>query len=168
MRPGLPQSHVEEAMKLEARGLVELFRIDLKAPGNTILTLRICPQKELTWQGTTWYADTPCSVSDSSLNVSGETSRPKFTIVNPEGVWSRYIHQKYSDNAIVTRYRVLRPHIDSNSNISQMSAWRISKTLSLSKNLAVFEMRTALDGHNFKIPRDTYRPPNYPTVSVSG
>ncbi len=167
MRIDLPTSHVEEAMKLEATALVELFQIEMKAPGGAIVSLYICPQKTLTWQGKTWANNTPCTISETSMTAGGEVTRPKMSIVNPNGLWSRYVHQRYTDNAIFRRYRVLRSDIDANINSFHLSLWRASKIVSLSKNTCVIELRTALDGHNFKIPADTYRPPNYPAVSVA-
>lgn len=166
MRSDAPQSHIEEAMKLEVRAYVELFRIDLNPPGQAIFSLFLSPTREITWQGKIWSDSTPCKISETSVQAGGDTTRPKFSIVNPDGTWSRYVHQKYVDNAKVSRYRVLRPHIDSGEDIFQLSSWRISKVLSLNKDLVICELRTALDRQNFKIPADTYRPPNYPTVSI--
>ena len=166
MRTDLPTSHVEEAMKLEVRAYVEFFKIDLRKPDGTVYTLFICPQKTVVWQGATWNGDMPCTISESSSNISGETTRPKFTIVNPNGVWSKYIHQGWVDGATFSRYRVLRPDVDADVNSFQLNLWRMSKVVNLTKNNVVLELRTALDGHNFKIPGDTYRPPKYPTVSV--
>ena len=153
-------------MKLEVRAVVLLYEIQLRQPNGTILTLNISPQKEETWQGTVWRNDTPCSVAERSYSADGSVSRPKFSIANPDGVWSRYVHQKYTDNAIVREYEVLRPHLDEDLNIYTLSSWRLSKVLSLTKELVVAELRTLLDGQIFKIPSDTYRPPKYPTVSV--
>ena len=153
-------------MSLEARGYVELFKIDLRRPDGTVYTLYLCSQKEVIWQGTTWASGMPCTISESSQNISGEVTRPKFTVVNPDGVWSRYIHQRWADNATFSRYRVLVPDILANVNAFQLNLWRMSKVVSLTKNSVVLELRTALDGHNFKLPGDTFRPPKYPTVSV--
>lgn len=166
MRADLPTSHVQESMKLEARAFVELFKIDMRRPDGTMYTLYLCPQKTVTWQGATWTGDAPCTISETTQNISGETTRPKFSTVNPDGVWSRYVHQKWADGAIISRYRVLRPDLDADINAFQLNTWRMSRVVTLSKNLVVLELRTALDGHNFKIPGETYRPPKYPTVSV--
>ena len=163
----LPESHREESMKLEARGIVELFQIEMRRPlDGTVLTLNISPTNEKTWQGIVWNNDTPCHIAETGFTSTGEVVRPKFSIVNPDGTWSRYVHQKYADNAIVKRFRVLVPHLEDNLNIYQLSSWRLSKIVSLSKNLVVAELRTLLDGQTFKIPADTFRPPKYPTVSV--
>lgn len=166
MRTDLPRSHIEEAMKLEARALVELFKIDLRPPNGSAISLFLCPTRDTVWQGKTWYSGTPCAISEDSVSVGGDEVKPKFTIANPNGVWSKYVHQRYADNAIVSRYRVLRPHIDEDLNIFHLNLWRWSKTISLSANVVVAELSGALSGHSFKIPAETFRPPKYPAVSV--
>lgn len=166
MRTDLPQSIIEEAMKLEAKGLVHLYKLDFRPPDGSVLSRFICPMNQVTWQGRTWFDDTPCAISESSLSAAGETSRPKFSIVNPNGVFSRYVHQKYVDNAIINRYRVLTTDLAADYNSYILHSWRVSKVLSLAPNLVVCELRSALDGQSFKIPGRTFRPPLFPTVSI--
>ena len=138
----------------------------MRDPSGLLVRLCICSQKTVVWQGKTWANNTPCAISETSMTAGGEVTRPKFSIVNPNGLWSRFVHQRYTENAIVQRFRVLRSDIDANINSFSLNLWRASKIVSLSKNMCVIELRTALDGHNFKIPADTYRPPKYPAVSI--
>jgi len=166
MRTDLPASQVQEAMKLQARGLVELYRLDMHPPGGSIFSLYISPLKQVTWQGHTWFDDTPCFVAESGQNVAGDSSRPKFSIVNPNGVWSRYVHQGYANNATVRRYRILTTDLAADNNAFQLSSWRVSKVVNVNKDIVVLELRGVLDGANFWIPSETYRPPKYPAVSV--
>lgn len=154
-------------MKLEARAMVELFKIDLYPPNGSTISLFLCPTIDTNWQGRTWYSGTPCQISGDSYNVSGEEVKPKFTIANPNGTWSRYVHQRYTDNAIVSRYKVLRPNLDADLNIYELNKWRWSKTIALSADTVVGELKGVLSGHNFKIPAETFRPPKYPAVSVT-
>lgn len=167
MRTDLPPRFIEEAMKLEAEGIATLYRLDLRPPNSATFSLYICPHKTVIWQGATWINDTPCMVSDTGIFSSGETVRPKFSIVNPEGIFSRYVHQKYVDNAVIRRYRVLRSDVENDVNSFELSQWRVSKILSLDRDLLVCELRSSLDGPLFRIPVETYRPPKYPTVSVT-
>lgn len=166
MRTDLPQSHIEESMKLEAQGYVELFKLDLYPPNGSTISLFLCPTVDTNWQGKLWNSGIPCSLSGDSYNVSGEETKPKFSIANPNGTFSRYVHQRYTENATVSRYRVLTSHINADLNIFQLNSWRWSKTISLGTDMVVAELRGALSGHNFKIPAETYRPPKYPAVSV--
>ncbi len=153
-------------MKLEAEGIVTLYRIDLRPPGSSVFSLYICPTKAVVWQSANWLNDTPCLVTDTGMFSSGETVRPKFSIVNPEGIFTRYVHQKAVDNAVIRRYRVLRSDVENNVNAYELAQWRVSKVINLDRDLVVCELRSSLDGPLFRIPVDTYRPPKYPTVSV--
>jgi phage-related protein len=166
MRTDLPQRMIEEAMKLESEGTVTLYRLDLRPPNSATFSLFICPHKSVVWQGAQWLNETPCMVTDTGIFSSGETVRPKFSIVNPEGVFSRYVHQKYVDNMLIRRYRVLRGDIENDVNAFELSQWRVSKVVSLDRDIVICELRSSLDGPLFRLPIETYRPPKYPTVSV--
>lgn len=54
MRTDLPLSHIEEAMKLDPRALVNLLKIDLTSPEGVSLSLFFSPLAEENWQGRTW------------------------------------------------------------------------------------------------------------------
>jgi phage-related protein len=164
MRTDLPESHVQESMKLEALGYVDLIELRMfHTSGN--VTLYLTGQVDRVWQGKTWEG-WAYSISESSQSVTGEMSRPKFTVVNPEGVFSKYALQGYLENALVTRYRVLVPDVVNNVNSFQRNVWRVSKIVSVGKTLVSCEMRGAIDGHNFFFPTRTYRPPEFPAVSI--
>lgn len=165
MRVDLPDAHIRQAMSLEAEGYVLLVEITMRDPAGGFVTLNMSQTVERVWQGKTWQG-WPFAISETGVNSTGETVRPKISIANLQGLWSRYVHQRYADNAIVKKYKVLKSAVDANTNEFELNSWRWSKTLSLGKDLVVGELRTALDGQTFRIPADTYRPPEYPTVSV--
>lgn len=164
MREDLPAGHIQEAMSLEQRAYVELFHLELDDDG-TVINLYFCPQKPVTWQGKTWE-QWPFNISEFSQNADGEMSRPKLTVFNPAGIFTRYGHQGTLDNGIVTRYRVLRPDVDANNNLFYKNTWRISRLMNMDINMVSAELRSLLDGHTFWLPTRTYRPPEFPAVSL--
>jgi phage-related protein len=105
-------------------------------------------------------------LTQEGANATGEWKRPKFTLANPDGVWSAFIAQGKLDGAQITRYRVLLSHLIANAGIFQMNTWRISKPLQLNKTLATFELRSPLDGQQFLLPGRAFYPPEYPHVSL--
>ena len=165
MRTDLPAAHITQAHALEARAYVDLVELDMISPTNTAVYAYLCAQKQTVWQGKTWQRF-EYNISDYAQHATGETSRPKFTIINPSGVFSRYAFQGYLDNAMVSRYRVLRPDVDANVNSFQFFTWRISRLISVSKNIITAELRSVLDGHTFYLPTRTYRPPEFLSVSM--
>jgi lambda family phage minor tail protein L len=160
----IPQEHINDAFQLDADAKVDLFKIVLnQTAGSTILCLTA--QQEVTWQGMT-FESIPVTMSQEGVTTSGEWKRPKLTLANPDGIWSTFIAQGKLDMAQITRYRVLLTHVKANAGIYQMNTWRISKPLQLNKTLAVFELRSPLDGASFLLPGRAFYPPEYPHVSL--
>lgn len=162
---GAAPLHAQEAMKLDVDGYVHLFSIVMTPPGEAVVTLSFCPTKTVTWQGYT-FESFGVSLTDYKRESSAEASRPKFTVFNPEGVFSRYVHAGWMDNAQIIRYRVLKQHLDGNINSFLKNTWRVGKVLNLSRSAAVFELRELLDGQFFVLPGRAFYPPEFPSVSV--
>lgn len=164
IRDDLPASQVEEALKLEARGLASLFKIELTGGGaGTILYLS--PTNEKIWQSHTWEA-VPCVLAGVGFQSSGEQTRPKFSIVNPGGIFSSYVQAGWVNNAVVSRYKVLTSDIADDNNSFQLQVWRVSKVLARTKVLITTELRGCLDGQNFMLPGRRFFPPEFPHVSL--
>ena len=159
----IPLSQQIEAYKLEAQGLRELFKLELK--DNTGTVLYLTPHNQITWAGHTWE-EWPCKITGYAQNSSGEKSRPKFTATNPEGVFSLWVDQGATDGAILTHYTVQTSDIDTNSAIYEKRIWVVNRPVSLNKNMVVLECRSTFDGHNYKIPPGAFFPPDYPHVSL--
>lgn len=159
------EKHLQESMKLEAEGYYELFQIRLKPRGFPEQYLFLTGRKEVDWQGKHWEL-IPCTLTGYGQQSSGEQTRPKFTVVNPGGLFSKYVHQGWTDNAEVTRYRVLRSHLEANINSYDKHVWRISKPLAVSNATVTFELRGAMDGQMFYLPARAFFPPEFPHVSL--
>lgn len=159
------QTHLEESMKLEALGYYELFAIKMKPRGFPEQNLFLTGRKEVDWQGKHWE-QIPCSLVGYGQQSSGEQNRPKLTVVNPGGLFSKYVHEGWTDNAEVTRYRVLTVHLDANVNSYVKHVWRVSKPLSVNNSTVTFELRGAMDGQSFYLPARAFFPPEFPHVSL--
>jgi lambda family phage minor tail protein L len=160
----IPQTHIDDAYKLDADAKIDLFKIVLNQIGGST-TVCVTARKDVVWQGLT-FESIPVSLTQEGANATGEWKRPKFTLANPDGVWSAFIAQGKLDGAQITRYRVLLSHLIANAGIFQMNTWRISKPLQLNKTLATFELRSPLDGQQFLLPGRAFYPPEYPHVSL--
>jgi lambda family phage minor tail protein L len=159
----IPLSQQVEAHKLEAQGLRELFKLQLKDGSNTVLYLTA--HNQISWGGQTWE-EWPCKLTGYAQNSNGEKSRPKFTVANPEGVFSLWVDQGATDGAILHHYTVQTSDIDSGSVVYMKNIWVVNKPVSLNKNMVVLECRSTFDGHNFKIPPRAFFPPDFPHVSL--
>lgn len=168
MRTDIPLAHAEEAQLLESAGFASLLTIQLTATvaGSGSVVLRFSATKSTTWQGLTFEA-VPFSLVGMGSNASGEVVRPKLSLPNAAGLFSGYTHQRWLDNALVTRQLVRKADLDGNVNSFSQKRWRAAKVVSLSKQMIVLELRSVFDGHNFKLPPRAYYPPDFPSVSLN-
>lgn len=167
LRPDLPENYVKEAMELDAQAVISLFQLDMTPPApNPPVTLRLNDKRDIMWQGVIWEGYS-VNLTGELIDSSGEVGRPKFSLANLDGLFSTYVHQRWLDNAVVTRYRVLREDIDADINSYVRNTWRVSKVLTLSKTLVTMELRGVLDSQFFTIPARRFQPPEFPHVSLT-
>jgi len=157
-----PTTHLEDAQKLTADGIVELFEITLG--DGSVLRLKL--NDDVTWQGNS-YEGIHIKISGTSRSSDDEKIRPKLTIANPDGVFSFYVGQGHLDAATIVRYRVLRTHIDTDQNIFRKETWKVRRPVVVNKTVIVLELRNQLDGQFFLVPYRMYIPPEFKQVSLS-
>ena len=160
-RTDIPSSILDTTQDLSPEPIVRLYRIYL--PGGSVFHLS--PKNQETWQGTT-FEPIPCTMTDMSMEADGKMTRPKFTFVNPAGIFTSSVASGAMDNATIVRYRVLRSDLDANNAAYIQEIYRVSRVVSISKSQIVLELRDVLDGHNFLLPARAYYPPEFPSVSL--
>lgn len=159
-----PDSHLREAQTLTADAPVDLYKIVTRIGPATIFYFK--NDDTVTWRGNE-YQGMACRITGDSQTADGEESRPTLQIMNPYGVFNTAIVNGRMDLAVITRYRVLRRHIDSDSDIKQQRMWYMGRVKELiSGQSASFELRSMTEGPNFQIPVRMYIPPEFPTVSL--
>lgn len=163
MRTDVPISQQFDAYELESRGIREFYKIEFLTVDDA--TMYLTPHDQIEWLGHVWEF-LPCKLSENAQNSTGELSRPKFACVNPQGLFSIWIEKGQADGALVTRYRILMSDLEANVAAYTKSVWVISKVVNLNKDMAVFELRSTLDGANFTLPARGFYPPEFPTVSL--
>lgn len=159
------EEHLKQSMNLEVDGYRNLFVITLRPIGEAEVSMYITPVKSVTWQGKEWQKY-PCTITGDGRNADGENYRPKFSIVNPEGLFSKYVHAGWTDNALITRYQVLGSHLEANVNSFVKRTWRISRPISMTPQTVIFELRSVTDGQQFFLPARQFYPPAFPQVSL--
>lgn len=162
MRSDLPSSMKQSLYDLSPEAIVTLFRIAL-ADKSTIFLLS--PYEQITWRGDE-YSSIPCQMADVSLEAEGKATRPKFSFVNPEGLFTSAVLEGHLDNAEITRYRILKSDLDMDRDQAVTEQFRVSRVMSITRALIVTELRDILDGHSFKIPARAFYPPEFPHVQL--
>lgn len=163
MRTDVPISQQHDAFELESKGLRDFFKIEFLDPNDSILYLT--PYDRIDWLDHTWES-LPCKMTDNGQNSNGELSRPKFSAVNPDGLFSLWIEAGFADGALITRYRILQSDLNAGVAAYTKSIWVFSKVISLNKDLVTFECRSTLDGANYDLPARSFYPPDFPHVSL--
>lgn len=162
MRPNIPSSIANTSHDLSVEALVRLFEI--KLTNNSLF--RLSPYGNITWKGQL-YEEVPIQMSGLDQDGSGRLARPKLTFANPGGMFTASVHLGLLDNALVTRYRILRSDLDANRDFALRETFRLSRIVTLQKSIIVAELRDVLDGHYFEVPGRRFQPPEFPFVQLS-
>lgn len=158
-----PVSHIAESQKLTADALVDLYQITLK---DSPTVFRFKNDNTVTWRGNE-YEGMACKLSGDSRTADGEESRASLQILNPLGIFNLPAMAGDLDLAVMIRKRVLRQHIDSNTNIFEQRMWYVGRVRELISGQSItLELRNMTEGANFQIPVRMYIPPEFPLVSL--
>lgn len=161
MRTDIPTSLAESSFELAPDAIAFLYRVELT--DSTLFLLS--PHQEVTWQGEL-YEQVPCHMTEVYQEADGKRGRPKFSFVNPDGLFTQRIYQGDLDNASVTRIRILKADLDADQDFALTETFRVSKILTMNKSLVSVELRDVLDGHQFTLPARAYYPPDFPHVKL--
>jgi lambda family phage minor tail protein L len=158
-----PTTHLEEAQKLEADALVDLFELYLK---NSSTVLRFKNENSVTWGGKL-YEGAAVKLSGDARSADAEETRASLRIMNPEGLFNAVAFSGALDMATLIRKRVLLQHLDGNVQIFQQRMWYISRITEVITNQSLtVELRNMSEGPTFMIPARMFIPPEFPTVSL--
>ena len=157
-----PVSHLEEAQKLTAEALVDLYTITLK---NMPVVFRFKNDDEATWQGLK-FEGMATRMTGDNRSADGEESRPVLQIMNPLGIFNSAAVKGQLDLAVVKRQRVRRDHLLNNVNIFDQRMWRVGRVRELISGQSIsLELRNMTEGANFQIPARMFTPPEFPMVT---
>lgn len=168
--------HQEEATRLAPEPYVELFKFtpDYLQP-NVFIAFTNHPT--ITWQGIT-YENFPHQFSGYNIQSTGEQSRPKLQVANPNGLFSALLVEgnlprqgetlrgvKLRQSQLI-RYLVLRDDLLADDNRYLRNKWLLAKTVNLTKDSVSFELRSVLDGVRYTLPARQYISPDFPVTSM--
>lgn len=151
----------DDAFKLDGDAYIHLYKLVLRDDS----IIRMSPIKERTWQGDL-YEEIPCILKGVGQQTDGKVIRPRFSVVNPEGIFTSGVDQRLLEGASITRYRILASDFDAVEDKSMKREARISRVISVNKSVIVTECRGPLDGAQFRLPFRTFHPPEFPHVRL--
>ncbi|HQT80195.1 MAG TPA: hypothetical protein PLD10_24410 [Rhodopila sp.] len=161
MTNSVPATHLTEALKLEAEGYVDLFKIVFYQSS----TLYIKSDNTVSWNGQVWEG---IALKLTGVASYGDTqvSRPKLQLQNPDAIWSPFVSEGVLEGAMVTRYRVLNSDLAANNPVYISQTWQVGRVMSCTRLYIIMELRSLIDAPNFLIPARLFAPPAFPTVST--
>lgn len=145
---------------LTPEAFVTMFDIAL-SDNSTIF--RVTPKGSHTYNGEV-YEELPCSLTSVGQRADGEAKRPRFTMVNPAGLFTAAVDQRLLEGGYVTRHRSLVSEVALGIGVSKK--FRIARVANVNKTTITLELRSALDSGNFKFPSRSFMPPEFPYVRL--
>lgn len=156
-----PTEHLAEARKLNPDPYVELFEIKIQQD----LYVRCTSHPTINWKDQLWE-NYPLTFSGYNVQSTGEQSRPKLQIANPNALFSSFVAKNQLQKATVTRYMVFRDDLVADRRVYIRNKWQISRVASLTKDSITFELRSILDGVRYTLPARQYMPPDFPSTTM--
>lgn len=163
MNQQTPQIYSENAAALTQAEPLNLLKIQITAPDNSVVTLRYCAQKTVNWQSQTW-ALAPFNISGEGERAGGEQMRPRLVLANPESLFSYYISEGWMDGARITKYEVHPDDLASGQSL--MSVWYVSQIEELNSVAVSLQLSTLSDGNSFKLPGRRFTQPEFGLVRL--
>ncbi len=157
----IPQSIIDDAYELDGTAKVDLYRLEL----TNAVVVALSPKKQYVWQGLT-YEEVPCTLSQIARAADGELTRPKFSVVNPNGLFTSSVHNRVLENADLYHIQAMLPDVIADNGLALVRQYRITRVLSVTKEVIVLEARGMLDGAFFRLPNEAFYPPAFPHVSL--
>lgn len=161
MRTDLPDGIVQSMHDLSPEELVVLYRVVLQDAS----VINLSPYETITWLGNE-YSSLPCTMSSIERDSDGKVNRPKFSFANPGAVFNGPIYDGRLDNARITRFRLQKSDLTANNDFKITETFYVSKIVTLTKYMAMLELRDIFDGPTYFLPPRAYYPPEFPHVQL--
>lgn len=160
----VPYSQVVDAHKLDADGMVSLFKIEPIAGGVVYAKAGV----EFTYLGTD-YEGLPVQVTGEKWTADTSTPTPRF-LIGQEDLdllpFKGLISDGYLDGAKITRYQVLLTDMLENINSKRTTVFRVKRVESYGRTKIVLLLSTFSGAISQTYPFRQYTPPDFPWVEV--
>lgn len=161
MKTDLPTTFNQSVYDLEPAALMEFFVLTLR--DGTIIPFSSYP--DFTYRGTV-YSQIGCTLSPSSIDANGRQNRPRFTFVNPEGLFTHAVGKGLLEEAVLTHREALVMDVMADSEFFIERTLVITRVMSVSRFMVATEMRDIMDRHDFVVPSRAFYPPEFPHVRL--
>lgn|SRR3990167_3639267 len=161
----IPATHIEDAHKLQADGRIDLYEL---TPAIGVGVLRFTHASDITWGGNI-YTGIPVAMTGEKKTADGSASAPKM-VIGQENINLSAFKPLISDGGLdlarITRHRVLRVNIETDTAISELSIFRVKRVESYSRLQIILQLASDTESMSFTLPFRQFVPPDFPSVSV--
>lgn len=161
--PAKPQSHIEDALKLQADGRLHLYEINPLGGG----TVFIKSDDNFVWQGDL-YTGIPCSLTGEKMSTEG-TPTPKLVIGQKDLdllPFKALINDGHLDGAQIIRRKVLLDDALADLNISETTYFRVKRIDNYNRTNITLTLASFSGAISQTIPFRSYTTPDFPFVSL--
>lgn len=161
----IPDSHIEDAHKLQADGQLDLFEL---VPADGSGTIRFKADNTVTWRSNTYHG-LPLQFTSDGHSVDRGAESPKLVIGQPNidlSLFKPLINDGALDGCVVTRYHILLENMLNNSSIYELFVYRGKRVESYNRSMVSLQLASLSDSLSFALPYRQYLPPDYPTVQI--
>ena len=163
---GIPTNHIEDAHKLQADGVIELYEI---VPAIGSGTFRFKNEADATWRGNL-YAGLPVNFTNQEISAEHGIQPPKIMIGAPNldlSMFKPLVHSGALDGGTLTKLRVLLTDLVEDNLIRETMVYQIRQVTGYVRNQITLQLALPSDGVGFTLPNRQYLPPDFPTVRLS-
>lgn len=162
----IPDTHKEDALKLNPEQFIELFDITLKSGSR----IRAHSGRGYEWSpldvNDPWTFDSAYIKVDGVKRNSGEQRiRPTLSIGNPSDIFHVPVAEGHLDGATVVRYKVRPSHLAADPPVYEKATWYIAQVTGLGE-LITAQLRSQSDRQESQIPARQFLKPEFPSVSI--
>ena len=162
--PTLPQSHVDDALKLTADGKVPLYELSPISGGTVYFT----PDSDVTWQGQL-YEGLPCQLSGEEISSEKSSPTPRL-VIGQENLdllpFKGLVNDGYLDGALLVRKKVLVEDLKADLNVCERTVFRVKRPDNYSRTVISLVLATYSTAHDQTVPFRQYVPPAFPWVDL--
>lgn len=161
----IPQSHVDDALKLIADGEVYLYEIWPLAGG----TIYCKSDNDVDWQGHTWEGLPIGFTGEELVTTDGSRPTPRMTIGQQDVdllPFKGLMFDGGMDYAKIVRHLVKVDDLVNNRNIKQTTYWRVKRVESYSRTKISLVVASFSGAVSQTLPFRQYIPPAFPWVEI--
>ena len=159
----IPSSHIQDAQKLDADAVIELFEL---VPAGGTGTFRFKNDNDVTWRGNT-YTGLPVVLSGEEISAENGRGSLKMVVGAPNldlSLFKPLINDGTIDGGTVTRIRILLADVLANNLVRETTVFEIRQVITYTRTQVTLQLALPSDGIGFVLPFRQYLAPAFPTV----